>query len=188
MDGLKEYSPMPSVFFGGPGEPHTHPDIVDMVVEAKNRGAIVELISNGTLLSVKMSKNLIEAGLDMLWVSMDGATPESYADVRLGAEFPKVLENITTFHRLRLKKNITGSCAEPGGYRIFEKPYIGIVFVAMKRNIKDLPAILSIASNLAASRVLVSNLLPYTRESEMSCSSHWMKYGTQPGTRLSANS
>lgn len=164
MNWLKEFAPVPSVFFGGLGEPLTHPGIVDMVADAKNRGAYVELISNGTLLSMEMSQKLIGAGLDMLWVSLDGATPESYADVRLGAEFPKVLENVTTFHRLRLKKNITGSCAEPGGYRIFEKPYIGIVFVAMKRNIKDLPAILSIAGNLAVSRVLVSNLLPYTKE------------------------
>lgn len=164
IEGLERFSPAPSIFFGGLGEPLAHPDIVSMVADAKNRGAYVELICNGTLLSTEMSEKLIGAGLDMLWISLDGATPESYADVRLGAELPKVIRNVTDFHRLRLKKNITGCCAEPGGHRIFEKPYIGIVFVAMKRNIKDLPAILSIASNLAASRVLVSNLLPYTKE------------------------
>jgi MoaA/NifB/PqqE/SkfB family radical SAM enzyme len=164
IDGLSEFSPVPDVFFGGLGEPLMHPDIVEMISEAKKRGAHVEIITNGTLLSPEMSHKLIYAGVDMIWVSLDGATPESYADVRLGATLPKVLENIREFHRIRLKKNIKGSCATPGGYEIYKTPFIGFAFVAMKRNIKDLPAILAIAIKFAVSRVRVSNVLPYTKE------------------------
>ena len=32
--------------------------------------------------------------LDVLWVSLDGATPEGFGDVRLGAELPLILENL----------------------------------------------------------------------------------------------
>jgi len=32
----------------------------------------VELITNATLLTEKMSQELIDLGLDMLWVSLDG--------------------------------------------------------------------------------------------------------------------
>ena len=42
----------------------------------KTLDAKVELITNGTLLTQGMSKELIAAGLDMLWISLDGATPE----------------------------------------------------------------------------------------------------------------
>jgi MoaA/NifB/PqqE/SkfB family radical SAM enzyme len=164
MDGLKEFSSVPDVFFGGLGEPLTHPDIVEMVTAAKSRGSYVELITNGTLLTPEMSRQLIYGGLDMIWVSLDGATPESYADVRLGATLPKVLENLKEFHKIRLKKNIKGSCATPGGYEIYKTPYIGIAFVAMKRNIKDLPALLVLANRFAVSRIRVSNVLPYTKE------------------------
>ena len=62
----------------------------------------MELITNGTLLTKPLSKQLIEAGLDMLWVSLDGATPESYADVRLGAALPEVLPILPVFKRPRL--------------------------------------------------------------------------------------
>ncbi len=112
---------------------------------------MVELITNGTLLTEKRARRLIDAGLDTLWVSLDGARPESYEDVRLGAALPKVLENVTRFQRLR-----------GGGH--FPKPEIGIAFVAMTRNVADLPEILTLAQRLRAARVAVSNVLPYTRE------------------------
>ena len=65
---------------------------------------------------------LVDAGLDVLWVSMDGATPESYEDVRLGAELPHVLAAIqaelgTDAARLRRlgreDENSVYSCFQP---------------------------------------------------------------------------
>jgi MoaA/NifB/PqqE/SkfB family radical SAM enzyme len=151
IEGLKAFSPKPTAFFGGFGEPLFHPGIVDMVARVKALGAPVELITNGTLLTQEMSGRLIEAGLDMLWVSLDGATPESYADVRLGAALPEVLANLKRFRDLRMEAQLL-------------KPEIGIVFVAMKRNIHDLPSLLQIGSRLDATRFLVTNVLPYTEE------------------------
>jgi MoaA/NifB/PqqE/SkfB family radical SAM enzyme len=152
IEGLKDFSPPPMVFLGGFGEPLSHPNIIDMVHQAKAIGSRVELITNGTLLTPDMSKGLISAGLDMLWISLDGAFPESYADVRLGATLPEVLANIMTFRH---------ACR---GDFFFPEPSIGIVFVAMKRNIADLPSILGLANRFWATRVLVTNVLPYTAE------------------------
>jgi MoaA/NifB/PqqE/SkfB family radical SAM enzyme len=111
----------------------------------------VELITNGTLLTLEMSNRLLEAGLDMLWVSLDGATPESYADVRLGSALPNVLANISAYRKARLTEYT-------------QRAYLGIVFVAMKRNIADLPALLKLGREMGARRFLVSNVLPYTAE------------------------
>lgn len=146
---LPVFSPVPTLFFGGLGEPLTHPNLVSWVARARSTGARVELITNGTLLNERISRQLIEAGLDLLWVSIDGATPESYTDVRLGASLPKVLANLQRFDKLRPVS------ANP-------IPEIGITFVAMRRNIADLPAIMEIGKRVGASRLLVSNVLPYT--------------------------
>ncbi len=164
LDGLCAFSPTPAVFFGGLGEPLTHPRIVEMVTRAKQLGANVEMITNGTLLTKDVSRQLIDAGLDMLWVSLDGATPESYADVRLGAALPTVLANLAAFQAIRLARNISPNCMCADGYAIYEKPEIGIVFVAMKRNINDLPAIISLGSRFAVSRFMISNVLPYSAD------------------------
>ena len=43
-----------------------------------------------------------------------------------------------------------------------EKQRIGIVFVAMKRNIGDLPDVVKLGSRVGATRFLVTNVFPYT--------------------------
>lgn len=151
LDSLSEITPRPTIFFGGLGEPLFHPQTIEMVRQVKELGARAELITNGTLLDEERSRGLIAAGLDTLWVSIDGATPESYADVRLGAELPKVLANLKRFKRLR-----------PPAHR--PTPVIGIAFVAMKRNLADLPQVLALGRRLGAKQFMVSNVLPHTEE------------------------
>ncbi len=151
LDGLRAFSPPPTVFFGGFGEPLAHPRIVDMVAATKALGCSVELITNGVLLAEETARGLIAAGLDRLWVSLDGARPESYADVRLGAALPEVLANVSRFAALR-----------PPAHR--PRPQIGIAFVAMRRNIADLPRLLALGAHLGATRYLITNVLPHTAE------------------------
>jgi MoaA/NifB/PqqE/SkfB family radical SAM enzyme len=151
LEGIRDLFPAPKIFFGGIGEPLAHPSIAEMVARAKETGATVELITNGTLLTRDLSHRLIDAGLDMLWVSLDGATPESYADVRLGSALPEVLANVAAFRDARRTEYL-------------QRAQLGFVFVAMKRNIADLPAVLNLARELGAKRFLVSNVLPYTAE------------------------
>lgn len=170
LAGLPQFSPTPTIFFGGLGEPLMHPNLPTMIAQAKELGAPVEVITNGTLLTERLSKQLIEAGLDRLWVSLDGATPESYADVRLGASLPKVIANVKRFKRLR-----------PAGHH--PHPEIGISFVAMRRNLHDLPALMQLSRQLGANRLIMSNVLPYT---EMMCSEVLYSRVTRNTTFLSS--
>ena len=147
--GLKELSPIPAVYFGGIGEPLFHQKTIEWIRRVKQLGVKVELITNGTILNEKISRQLIDAGLDTLWVSLDGASPESYEDVRLGAEFPTVLENLRRLFKMR-----------KGGH--FPIPEIGVAFVAMKRNIADLPKIIKMGHSFGAKYYSVSNIQPAT--------------------------
>jgi MoaA/NifB/PqqE/SkfB family radical SAM enzyme len=151
IESLRLFSPAPTILFGGFGEPLSHPKIVDMIAKASTLGGVVELITNGTLLSKTLSFQLIKAGLDVLWVSLDGASPQCYEDVRRGALFSEVLANVT-YYRNRY-------WALHG-----HLPHIGIVFVAMKRNIADLPAVMNLGRRLTVDRFMVTNVLPHTVE------------------------
>jgi MoaA/NifB/PqqE/SkfB family radical SAM enzyme len=152
LEGMRAMTPqIPSVYFGGIGEPLFHPKTPQWIQRIKDLGVKVELITNATILTEKKARELIDSGLDVLWVSIDGATPESYADVRMGAELPSILENLRRFSAMR-----------PAGH--YPKPEIGIAFVAMKRNIHELPQVIKIARSLRAMVVSVSNLQPPTRE------------------------
>ena len=152
LNGLKQMDPIPSVYFGGIGEPLFHPKTIEWIRRIKQElGVKVELITNGTTLTERKARELIDAGLDVLWVSLDGATPESYADVRMGAELPVILENLRRLFKMR-----------KGGH--FPQPEIGVAFVAMKRNIKDLPKIIKMGHTFGARYFSVSNVQPTTED------------------------
>lgn len=154
FESLKGISPLPTVFFGGYGEPLIHPNLIAWMQRIKELGARVELITNGLLLTEERSLQLIRMGLDMLWVSLDGSSPESYADVRLGSSLPKVVENLTTLRRIRYKATDIDNTL----------PNLGIAFVAMKSNIADLPEVLRLGISLGAKQFSISNVLAHTPE------------------------
>lgn len=151
LTGLVRFTPRPSVFFGGFGEPLTHPRIIEMVGAAKQIVARVELITNGLLLNAENARGLIDARLDTLWVSLDGASPESFADVRQSQSLREILENIKQYREIH--RQARGGTAD-----------IGVVFVAMKRNIHELPKLLDMSAKIGISRYMVTNVLPYTAE------------------------
>lgn len=152
FESLQTLNPLPSVYFGGIGEPLVHNRTIEWIGRLKRLGVpLLEMITNGTLLDENRGQALIDAGLDRLWVSLDGATPESYADVRLGAELPQVLANMHRFDRQRKAAH-------------FPKPEIGVAFVAMKRNIHELPDIIKLGRSFRAKHFSVSNIQPATAE------------------------
>jgi len=156
LSGLDDFSEKPELFFGGYGEPLSHPKLPGMIERAKKQGHRVSLITNVILLTESVTQRLIETGLDMLWVSLDGASPECYTDVRLGDSLPVVIENLT---RLRTKK-----------YQIFGPwkwsghPKLGIAFVAMRRNIHDLEEVIHLGIRLGAVEFSITNVLAHNME------------------------
>ena len=151
LNSLRLMEQKPVVFFGGIGEPTFHPYTLTWIKAVKETGARVELITNGTTLNEKSSRLLIDSGLDVLWVSIDGSHAESYADLRLGQEHERVVHNLRQFSQMR-----------SGGHKA--QPQIGIAFVAMKRNVKDLVDVIKIGKQVRASYFSVSNVMPYTED------------------------
>lgn len=88
------------VFFGGMGEPLFHPEICRMI-SLLPEDRKVSLLTNGTLLTEECSKALLEAGLDELWISMDGFTPQIYESIQSGSRYERILSNIRAFNEIR---------------------------------------------------------------------------------------
>ena len=171
------FNPVPEIFFGGFGEPLSHPDIIEMIKQAKIIGSQTALITNGTLLSGDMSEKLIASGLDMLWISIDGAHPESYLDVRLGDHLPQIIENLEKFQSARAKEY--GSSPWSG------KPTLGIAMVMMKRNAAELSDIVELGKKLGAIDFFITNALAHSKEIEQEIL--YKKSIYQPGGVRSGN-
>ncbi|HYP48304.1 MAG TPA: radical SAM protein [Thermoleophilaceae bacterium] len=136
----------------GLGEPLLSPHLVEMVRHASARGAAVGFNTNGTLLDRASAERLVAAGLAWLHVSLDGATPETYEDVRHGTDFrprPGQFERVVANLRGLVEvRRAAGSAL----------PRIQLVFVAMRRNVAELPQLVRLAADVGVEEVRVQNL------------------------------
>ncbi|MDO8538487.1 MAG: radical SAM protein [archaeon] len=86
------------------GETLIHPQIAEMVKYCTDKGIRSAVSTNVTVLTEKKAKELLEAGLSIIVLSVDGATKETYEQVRQGGNYEDVLKNLNNF--LRIKKEI----------------------------------------------------------------------------------
>jgi len=87
-------------------EPLIRQDITKFIKYAREAGILdIYFSTNGSLLSEKMSRNLIESGLMRLQISLDAATEDTYKKIRIGGDFNKIMDNIDNFLRIRKELN-----------------------------------------------------------------------------------
>lgn len=85
------------------GEPLLHPRVVDMVKYAKGRDLEVMMNTNATLLSRELAEDLLVAGLDDIFFSIDSPYPEEYEAIRRGACFDQVIDKVRSFVEIKEK-------------------------------------------------------------------------------------
>src|SRR3990170_3927583 len=88
------------LFLHKEGEPLLDPDITARIKHAKNQlPNLKELIinTNAMLLTEKTSIELLESGLDTIYFSIDGASPETYNNIRLGLDYDSIASNVEKF-------------------------------------------------------------------------------------------
>jgi len=143
---ISKYFPYAKVvYLSGWGEPLLNKNILDMIKIAKEAKCSVGFTTNGMLLTEELSKELIKLRVDMIGVSIDGANPETYESIRVGAEFNKLIENVRTLNAVKEKMRSS-------------KPEVVFTFLMMKKNINELPSIIDLAYELKVDRVVATNL------------------------------
>lgn len=76
------------------GEPLLNKDLVRMCELAYERKVSVKISSHLNDLTPELAEGLLRARVKKIYISADGATPESYAIYRRGGDFEKVMANI----------------------------------------------------------------------------------------------
>lgn len=119
----------------GIGEPLLNKDIFKIIEYAKEKRTFVKLDSNATLMTRDAAIRMLEAGPDILSISMDGATKETFERIRVPAKWERFLEGTQTFIRTRneLKKFNT---------------QIHSFMVVQKENFHELPEYLEMANEM----------------------------------------
>ena len=142
VDALPE---LETVTLQGLGEPLMAPDLFRMLEYGAARGLRMGFNTNATLLTRATAERLVAAGLDWLHISVDGATAATYESIRDGSRFAKVERNVRG-----LVEVIRGRGAV--------RPRLSLVFVAMRRNLAELPALVRLAADWGIPVLRVQNL------------------------------
>lgn len=85
------------------GEPLLNPRFSDMVsiIKQKQLCREVRIVTNGSLLTLEMSRKLIAAGVDLVRVSVEALDDAGYQSIcKAPVRFQTIWENIATFYRL----------------------------------------------------------------------------------------
>lgn len=98
------------ITFVGLGETLLHPQVVEFVALASAEGRRTALVTNGMLLDRSLSQQLLNAGLDSITFSIDGADQNIASEVRPGTDLARVIDNIKAFRELsRASRHIATS-------------------------------------------------------------------------------
>ncbi|MBU0513914.1 MAG: radical SAM protein [Proteobacteria bacterium] len=99
---------LPAMTFGYLSEPLLRPDIADLTAYAREQGVMdIRLGTNGTLLSRQVARDLIQAGLTRLEISLDAATEATFNKLRRGGSYGRVVRNIDAFLEERARAGST---------------------------------------------------------------------------------
>jgi len=142
---IEQFPGLKELHLQGLGEPMMHPRFFDMVAYASNKGIAVTTNSNLTLMSDTRAERAVTSGLAGLHISFDGATPATYEDIRRGANFHDVLDNIDKVCRARVRLQST-------------RPALRLIMVVMRRNLEELPDLIRLAHRCSMSSVFVQHL------------------------------
>jgi pyruvate-formate lyase-activating enzyme len=141
VDELADHREPCLLRFVGDGEPLLHPRLLDMVDYAKEHcGCIVNLTSNGTLLSAESVERLLRSGIDLVDISIDALTKPVYEQVRRGGSFERLMRGV--FHFLDARERMSSgtkvmvsfieqdeNIREADWFRSFWEPLVDYVMV-----------------------------------------------------------
>jgi MoaA/NifB/PqqE/SkfB family radical SAM enzyme len=88
-----------TIFVHGLGESLLHKNIVELISIASHK-ASVTLTTNGMLLAERLVCDLFNKGLSKIILSIDSPYKEEYENIRRGASYEKILENIKLIPRI----------------------------------------------------------------------------------------
>ena len=108
----------------GGGEPMLHPRATELLIYAKDKGAKIGLITNGSRFTEENLTALIEAGIDAIEFSVDAGDEETYRRVRPGLSWATLNRNVLLAvkirDRLNAGTNIISSVINQKGVRVKE--------------------------------------------------------------------
>lgn len=121
----------------GEGDAFLNKDYLKMIRYLKSKNVPVYLVDSFDLLNEEIAKELVELGVDGIYVSMDAATKETYEEIKVGCSFDRSTKNIRNL--IELKKKMQSPI-----------PELCFRFVVTTLNLHEMPQYVETISSLGS--------------------------------------
>jgi putative metalloenzyme radical SAM/SPASM domain maturase len=148
-----------ALILNGVGEPLLNSRLEQFICRAKKlmpAGGWVGFQTNGLLISNIRALTLVDAGVDRICLSMDGASPDTFRAIREGGQLNDLEWALSALTAAK------AGCGRPD-------LQIGVEFVIMRENLREFPAALRWAASRGATFALASHVLPYDETHASQC-------------------
>ncbi len=128
------------ISLSGLGESFMNPNIITMIRLAKENGCSINTTTNGTLLTQEICEQLVKSGLDLIKISIDGVTRETYQRIRRQDKFLHVLDGIRAISEAKKRLGAI-------------KPFVRLNYVMFKDNYHEIAQTVELVDKLGVDAI-----------------------------------
>jgi MoaA/NifB/PqqE/SkfB family radical SAM enzyme len=132
-----------TLFFAGGGEPFMHPDLMEILTEAKSHGLKVVMNTNFTLVNEEMISRMVDLKIDFIHASILAGSPEIYTQIHPNKtldDFERIKHMLFFLADIKDQKKALGY-----------KPHLNMYYVVFNRNFHEITQMVNLALWVRAS-------------------------------------
>jgi len=140
-----------NVVLEGWGESLLHNNLIEAIKLVKAEGSRAGFVTSGRILTRDYISELVSAGVDFVGFSLSGATPQTHDSIRVNSDLQSLISHIQTFNEIKAAKKT-------------KNPKLHIIYLMLKDNISEVPALLDLAKEIGIEDIVLLNLIHITNE------------------------
>jgi len=133
------------------GEPFLHPEMCAAIRHASRLNFFTSSSTNGHFLNAEAAEAIVDSGLDMLTISIDGTDQETYERYRVGGKLQKALEGAE--HLVNAKRK-----------RRSRTPHVIFQFILFRHNVHQMEEARSLAAKIGFDEIRFKTAQVYDYE------------------------
>jgi len=132
------------IYLQGWGEPLLHPNIFELIQMSKKLKKQVGFTTSGMLLTENAIQRLIDLEVDMISISLAGATASTHDRIRRGTDFNQIMSNLSQLQQAKSERKSN-------------QPSVHFSYLLLKSNIHEITKVISLAKKFTVRQIVASH-------------------------------
>ncbi len=132
------------IHLSGQGEPFLNKDLFKMIEYANQKGILINTNTNATLLTKEIIEKICHVEIGEIAVSLESPKKENYENIRKGAKFEEVMENVKNLNKRLKQKN--------------KKTIVSFAITIMRKDVEEIPSFVRLAEKIGITKIIFQTL------------------------------